>query len=160
MNEQEKRERVIRGLEEVVHDFHEEVDEWGCYTPDELRGGTTVDCDWFYGVLEKCEDALALLKAQEPRVMTAEEVASLTTDICKWLWIEEAQRVTWNMHCVRAFVYSRHPDTGGFYIMENAWHDVVKLEGDEYGKTWRCWTSCPTDAQRAAEPWKEANPHA
>ena len=64
MNDLKRREKVFAGLEEVVHDFHEEVDEWGQYTPDELRGGISVDCDWFFGVLEKCQDALALLKAQ------------------------------------------------------------------------------------------------
>lgn len=103
-----------------------------------------------------CDDAIALLKAQEPRVMNADEVAKLTTNICEWLWIEEAQRVTWNLHCMRAFVYSKHPDTGGFYIMADAHHDVVKLEGDEYGKTWRIWTSLPTNTQREAEPWPQA----
>ncbi len=64
MNDLKKRETVFAGLEEVVHDFHEEVDEWGQYTPDELRSGISVDCDWFFGVLEKCQDALTLLKAQ------------------------------------------------------------------------------------------------
>ena len=27
------------------------------------------------------------------------------------------------------------------------------FENSEYGKTWRCWTSRPTDAQREATPW-------
>ena len=29
------------------------------------------------------------------------------------------------------------------------------LESDGYEKTWRCWTSRPTDAQRENEPWNE-----
>ena len=29
------------------------------------------------------------------------------------------------------------------------WYDL-----DDYGKTWRCWTSRPTDEQREAEPWE------
>lgn len=27
------------------------------------------------------------------------------------------------------------------------------LDGEEYSKTWRCWTSRPTDAQREATAW-------
>lgn len=70
------REKVIEGLEEVVHDFAEEVEEWGRFTPDELRGGVTVDCDWFYGVLTKCKNALALLKAEEQKPISASIVDS------------------------------------------------------------------------------------
>lgn len=111
-----------------------------------------------YGVScrdELLDDLYEMLEAQEPRLLSVEEAANLalTGNICEWLWIEEAQRFTWNLHCVRAFVYSKHPDTGGFYIMANAYRDIVKLEGVEYGKTWRIWTSCPTDTQREAEPW-------
>lgn len=100
-------------------------------------------------------DAFALLKEQEARVMDVEEVARLTEEIYQWLWIEEIQNITWNLHCLRAFVYSKHPDTGEFYILANGYRDIVKLEGDEYGKTWRCWTARPTEEQRKAAQWDE-----
>lgn len=53
MNE-ELREKVIRGLESIVND------DW-----------MWKKADYYTGI---CKDALALLKAQEPRVLTLEEV--------------------------------------------------------------------------------------
>ena len=32
---------------------------------------------------------------------------------------------------------------------------TCKWRSDEYGKTWRCWTSRPTDEQMEATPWAE-----
>lgn len=106
-------------------------------------------------VMELASDALALLKEQEARVMDAEEVARFTEEIYQWLWIEEIQTTTWNLYCLRTFVYSKHPDTGEFYILAIGYRDTVKLEGDEYGKTWRCWTSCPTPEQMRETKWEE-----
>jgi len=42
-----------------------------------------------------------------------------------------------------------------------SWSNVIaclegqfpKYDPDDYGKSWRCWTSRPTDAQREATPW-------
>ena len=30
---------------------------------------------------------------------------------------------------------------------------ILRMEYSAYGKTWRCWTQKPTDAQREEEPW-------
>ena len=135
------REKVIKGLERIR--------DWSQFA---------VNKRWLVaGASEKmvqyAEDALELLKAQEPRVMTAGEMEKLNERICEWLWIEEKQRVTWNLHCLRTFVYSRHPDNGEFYIMADGYREIVKKEGAEYGKTWRCWTSRPTEEQRKAVKW-------
>ena len=143
------REKVIRGLELCAYD------------PDpgqelkELR--SCPECPYYRAGCspQLIRDALALLQEQEPRVMDAEEVARLTEEIYQWLWIEEIQNITWNLYCLRAFVYSKHPDTGEFYILANGYRDMVKLEGNEYGKTWRCWTSCPTPEQMRGTKWEE-----
>ncbi len=136
------REKVIRGLEY-------------CIDPQAL----CCKCPYYnYGHCDPDKvrkDAIALLREQEARVMDAEEVARLTEETYQWLWIEEIQNITWNLHCLRAFVYSKHPDTGEFYILANGYRDIVKLEGDEYGKTWRCWTSRPTEEQRKAVKWND-----
>jgi hypothetical protein len=66
MTDGEKREKVINGLETVVDQMECEVAEWVNYTDSELNNGLTVDCDWWSGALGKLEDALELLKAQEP----------------------------------------------------------------------------------------------
>lgn len=140
-----EREKVIRGLESL----------WRCISP---VNHTCGDCPYQDNHVECIRrvvtDALALLRDQEARVMDAEEVARLTEEIYQWLWIEEIQTTTWNLYCLRTFVYSKHPDTGEFYILAIGYRDMVKLEGDEYGKTWRCWTSCPTPDQMRGTKWE------
>jgi len=76
--------------------------------------------------------AIEALKAQEPRLMTLEEyraMAERPLDERDPLW-EEWRSVDsrWVMPA---------PGYGG------------------YGTSWRCWTSRPTDEQRAAEAWPD-----
>ena len=110
----------------------------------------------YFNVLEPfdCEkqlraDAIALLKAQEPRVMTIQEVAR-----CSMCWLEDESA----------------PVPAPFISMEKRANGekcdmflAVKPDNDdcefwynihEYGKTWRCWTARPTDAQREAVKWE------
>ena len=147
------KEKLIRAMEYCTADITpvDENDEClGDVCPFKEGGYESGDCQE-----NMIRAALALLREQEARVMDAEEVARLTEETYQWLWIEEIQNITWNLHCLRAFVYSKHPDTGEFYILANGYRDIVKLEGDEYGKTWRCWTSRPTEEQRKAVRWDE-----
>jgi len=89
--------------------------------------------------------AIDLLKAQQPRVMTLDEVNALDWDYC---YLEEKRlpgkeyRLVCGEHiltCVTWPSITAAKITYGF---------------DGYGKTWRCWTSRPTEAQRAAEAWQ------
>ena len=66
MTNQEKRDKVIKGLECVVNDMQAEIDEWRDYSDSELAHELTCDCDWWYNAHQKLANALALLKAQEP----------------------------------------------------------------------------------------------
>ena len=95
--------------------------------------------------LDVPNDALSLLKAQEPRVMTLEEAA--VSDFC---YVEYSTG-----DIIPAFVrfavmageiksYKIQTDLGHSYFC-----------ADKYGKILRCWTSRPTDAQREATPWKD-----
>ena len=97
------------------------------------------------------EDALALLKAQEPRVMCAAEVTDFPEGTV--LWVEERQGVTWNLFPLEIETSSTHPDTGTDYVFFITYHDIRKFECSEYNQTWRCWTSRPTEAQREAVKW-------
>jgi len=90
------------------------------------------------------EDALELLKAQQPRVMTLEEAND--ADVC---WAEgrdgwdatPPRRVSlWNRYEVRLYRFASK--------------EYVSLKPNEYGKTWRCWTARPTDEQREAVEWE------
>lgn len=90
-------------------------------------------------------EALALLKAQQPRVMTLEEVNALDWDYC---YLEE-ERLPGKVY--RSIL-------GKHVLTCVTWPSITAAKithgCDGYGKTWRCWTSRPTDAQREAEPWK------
>ena len=96
-------------------------------------------------------DALALLKAQEPRVMKVTEVTAC--EVSTVLWVEERQGVTWNLFPLEIDVSSTHPDTGTNYLFFITYHDIRIFECDEYNRTWRCWSARPTDEQRKAVKW-------
>lgn len=86
------------------------------------------------------DKAIALLKAQEPRVMTLEEIPYAVFG-----WMEVFGQL---IPCVLEDVYV--DDTVGFANIEDG-HDYMCAS--DYGKTWRCWTSCPTDEQMEVTPW-------
>jgi hypothetical protein len=93
------------------------------------------------GARKLIEEAPAVvLKAQEPRVLSAADVAACPNGTV--LWVEERQGVTWNMFPLEIYVSSTHPD------------GTANADYDYYGKTWRCWTSRPTDEQREAAAWE------
>ena len=96
-------------------------------------------------------DALALLKAQEPRLMSLEEVIERGKGAV--LWVEEAQGVTWNLFPLEIELISTHPDTDTYYMFFITYHGCKKFEATDYGTVWRCWTERPTYEQREAKPW-------
>jgi len=104
------REKVIKGLERFIRDF---------------KPFCGNKADW-----QRVEDTLALLKAQEPRVMTLEEYKALA---------EKPKK-------------ERDPVWEEWSDMESTWAIPNQAYGG-YGTSWRCWTSRPTDEQREKEPW-------
>lgn len=128
------REKVMRGLK-ACH-----VEEDGCVTLCKVNGcpynGSHPHC-----MTKLHEDALALLKEQEPRVMMKEEIV-LCTD---WVWCEYTSGYQ------------------GWYKIEEyvtdygiiRWEDTTAEIVDDYGFRWRAWTSRPTEEQRKAVPWNE-----
>lgn len=93
---------------------------------------------------EAIAKAVEALKAQEPRVMTLEEVNALDWDYC---YLEQER-----------LPGKEYRGMLGKYIMTCVtWPSITAAKisqgMDNYGKTWRCWTSRPTDAQREATPW-------
>lgn len=88
------------------------------------------------------QDALILLKAQEPRVMTLEE--ALGGDEC---WIEGRSGAC-------GYGDALLTDDGervDFYRP----HSINTLDFYEYGLSWRCWTSRPDEKVRAETPWAD-----
>ena len=96
--------------------------------------------------------ALALLKAQEPRVMTLEELDAI---------YQTKELHTWPFNTPPYLWMTVNPDvrhTRGFWI---CWRDIkYSLENDDpfyvrknYGKVWKIWTTEPTDEQIKAVKW-------
>ena len=88
-------------------------------------------------------DAMELLKAQEPRLLTAEELTG--GDEC---WLEHK-----NGACGYADCYMC---TGRNSV--EVWRCMAQgpsyLSWIDFNKTWRCWSAKPTDEQREAVKWE------
>ena len=132
MTEQEKREKVIAEIERIA----DEANPWKESPP--LR------CDIPYPLLI---DAIALLKAQEPWVMTWEE-AQATVNEGPFI-IMEVRDSTGTEVDYGVLVDNVYEMSEGSILTVG---DFGMLK-DEYGKHFRVWTSRPTDAQREAMPW-------
>lgn len=124
------REKVIKGLECCMA---EKI----CASKCPYKG----QCDdggYYYS--KAIEDALSLLKAQEPRVLTLDE--ALEADVC-WLEKKGDDRV-WPCK------------VGSGEKWAAIWRfdqEPMAVPRDEYGKLFRCWSARPTEEQRKAETW-------
>lgn len=91
--------------------------------------------------------ALELLKEQEPRVLTLEELRSLDgTD--HFVWLEDNGEYDLYDCYAEVTTYQNNVEL-------NTFGREVEFEPDneEYGKTWRCWSARPSNAQRMAVKW-------
>lgn len=97
-------------------------------------------------------DAFALLKAQEPRVMSLEEAqTALHTERVVWIECEEKNGD-------KLLYAGLHMDgTDYFTMQDDSVMEETDLDGgmgaELYGKKYRFWTSQPTDELREATPW-------
>ena len=128
MTEQEKREQTIKGLEQFIADF---------------KPFCGNNADW-----QRVYDTLGLLKAQEPRLMSLEEVLASTG---KPVYV----------------ICEEHPDSYALVSGEIGGRVALTYPGTPegkdnmlwpikagYGSFWKCWTSPPSDVQREAAPWE------
>jgi len=100
-------------------------------------------------------DILALLKAQEPRVLTLRELAFYDAGIfvetrngCPEGLTDELWPALGHLYCV-----SQNGEDG--YVSFVNWNaDTYDFEAKDYNVDFRCWTARPTDKQREAIPWE------
>lgn len=130
------REKVIKRLEK-------------CTNEAEFCGGEKENsCPYFYDCncrtqMEK--DALELLKAQEPRVMTLEEVENLPYGHVL-IETDKNDPIRW----LDALLFIKNINFSfDFITLEGK----ARLLGTEYNREWRCWTARPTEEQRNSTPW-------
>lgn len=142
------REKVIRGLECCTHG----VDKCAIcpYDPryNEIDEINTRSC-----MTQLAMDTLELLKAQETRVLTLEDVMEIYNARDSHVWPYDTA----------PFIFvEEHPDIYTYHGSWTAWREImaILLDGifvhtrNTYGKTWRCWSARPTDEQRKAVKWK------
>ena len=110
----------------------------------------SVYCPFNDDVWNSVHDAVELLKAQEPRVMTSEEVRCANEEP---MWFESkgtfrGRKGFWVLSkgVSPSYVIRLIPAIG---------KDDTELSLAAYGKVWRCWTSRPTDEQMEAVKWDD-----
>lgn len=132
------REKVIKGL--------------GCH----MGAGFCDDCPY----IESCgednagqallADVMALLKKQEPRLMTLTEVVD---GVNTPAWFEGRSNGSYKGWVLIYDVQDGMGITGTRVGVTKAGHITIWPSHELYGSKWRCWTDKPTDAQREATPW-------
>ena len=145
MTEQEKREKVIKGLEICS------AGEWNS-----TGGRNHTDCPYYPAGYTGCTckplmlDALALLKSQEPRVV---RISELTSGEPMLVWLEDIDK----KETVAGMIFDYVPGRLGFKLTDIGSMDRIYPRIEDYLTRWRCWTSRPTDEQREAIPWERLN---
>lgn len=143
MTDSERREKVIRGLECCALGAFDTCEE--CPYTEETRCSEHL-----------CGDALALLRKQEPRLMTLDEV--LTAEDFVWAEIYTPHKWSWCVIYVKIIPVVSNDEI--VRIEEDCGTGWTKSKAD-YGKRgfldggWRCWTSRPTPEQMRDTPWEE-----
>ena len=104
-------------------------------------------CKWNLSK-DRCKNEVKLsvnhwLQAQEPRVIDFDDVVG--GDEC---WLEAV-----NGACGYADCYAC-TGTGEVQVFRCNFDNPQYIMASDYLKTWRCWTSRPTDEQREAIPWE------
>lgn len=97
---------------------------------------------YWFDIETPCNDAIALLKAQEPRLLELDEIKMFGL-----LWLESRNGFVQPVICQS---YEYGVDKAVDFIMV---HGTICNSADTFGKLWRVWTSEPSKEQREAMRW-------
>ena len=121
------REKVIKEFELFIKEFHPACTSEGVE-------------------LDMLREVLALLKEQEPRVMTRLEIEQSEECI---VWFEDDQFDSY------ALVDGIDQRNGWVWLIIVGNISLQqRRDYENYGKKWRCWTKRPTEDQRKAVKWE------
>lgn len=145
MADAEKREKVIRGFEACNRQSYNGSDCQNCpYYDDE----DTAELPFgICNIQDMFDDALALLKEQEARVIKEGELYRFQ---CKDVWIEKI--LSNYQHIVYAATLKVVSGYCIFHGME--YDETIKDYNVECAYGWRCWTARPTEEQMRETPWE------
>ena len=147
------RENVISGLQYTIEMFLFDPATGYTKDPDDLNAADRI-------TLDACVGAIALLKEQEAKLLTFDEVEkhySIPDELTGNLM--ESIDYSYDI----APLYMECPDEDQWVVHWRDYRSIEPfLEGwrKDYGKTWRCWTTKPTAEQRSAAKWKEGDKNA
>jgi len=126
---------------------------------------------WRFVRVDILEDAIALLKAQEPRLLTLDEVTKIgrresgrtSGEDVNPVWLEETTtllgKTVKTLYMVLLSKPFDFPDAGEemFYAKYFGTDLDDALRPEKYGKRWRCWSAKPSKEQREAVKWDAAD---
>ena len=96
---------------------------------------------------EMYTNVIGMLKEQEARVLTLDEAAA-----DQEVWTEAKLRGTERIPLFISILWLTD-DAKDFELELIGTSRRAFMLANEYGKTWRCWSSKPTDEQRKAVKW-------
>ena len=150
------RDQICNGLQEISDEAYSR---WvhHQYTRDKL----------IIGIGTYVEEAIKLLKQQEPRLLDFDEVKGIAYEEtyrirsvdCNPVWVEKRDdELTGLQFVLIGWMYE--PDGGyspedyDFYSVHFGSDIYGELPYKQFGKTWRVWNKLPTMEQRKAMKWK------
>lgn len=110
--------------------------------------------DCLRDVVDWIDDALALLKAQEPRVLTLEEAVNRLKEPVFLEW-KTKSRQSYTGWVLVYDVQKGMGITGVRMGLTQPGHITSWYPIDLYDIKWRCWSSRPTDEQMEGTPWQD-----
>ena len=135
------RKKVIRGLEMCSITPSNRVHCHKC----PYNNGISIGC-----MVDLMKDARALLKEQEARVLSAEEMAQIEPDTVYWGEGNNVRNL-WPM----AFTDKAIEDSDSGFL-KDSYGRIYEVELYNKGVMgWRLWTSRPTEEQRKVVPWDD-----
>lgn len=116
----------------------------------------------FYVYVSAITDADRMLKGQELRLLTLDEVKAIGTqnynqmqdENTRFIWSEEE----YALHIAKPTYYDfglEDSEEEPIYLYYIGTDFFNHFDQNTYGKTWRCWSAKPTDEQREAVKWYE-----
>ena len=102
--------------------------------------------------IEFAHDALVMLKEQEVRVMTLDQLEG-ALDTVVWLETPVSENLADGYSLIMAYSH-----VYGYMFFDSPFGDNPsqdRLEYSEYGRSWRCWDRRPSEEQRKAAKWNE-----
>lgn len=110
------------------------------------------------GIVDALDFAIEAVKAQKPRVMTLEDLRAIYDTNEEHIWPYDTPPYLY-------FETRPNQEAPSSWHGWLAWREIKWMledgyfhcNRDDYGKTWRCWTSRPDEKRRAETPWERLN---